>query len=413
MKIAFVSYEYPPDTAYGGIATYVYQAARMLIQRGHYIEIFTASTNRCSMEIEDSILVHRIQVNNRTDFTHLIAPVFCHRHTCVKFDILEGPDCGSDAAGAVKLVKDIPLIIKLHTPSFILGKLNNSPMRGLSKTRFFLGAIRRGKLPNFPPPYDPQTDSEYLHILEADEIASPSLAIANKLVEHWPLDIKKVSHVPYPYIPSSGLLNIPIETLTNVVTFIGRLEVRKGILDLAKAIPYILQQFPQAKFRFVGPAWPSPKPKLDMQEYLELKLKNYRYALEFTGRVSLDQIPSFLANTDICVFPSIWESFGLVCAEAMSAGRGVVASSAGGMAELLNHGEVGRLVPPRSPQKTAAAVIELLENPTLRMRLGQAARDRILTEYNLERIATLQEASYVRAIEKRQALGKRVANNLV
>ncbi len=97
----------------------------------------------------------------------------------------------------------------------------------------------------------------------------------------------------------------------------------------------------------------------------------------------------------------------------MSAGRVIVDSSAGGMAELLNYGEVGRLVPPHSPEKIAAAVIELLDNPGLRMRLGQAARDRVLAEYNLERIGELQEASYVRAIQRRRALGVRLSTDAV
>ncbi|MEH2108257.1 glycogen/starch synthase [Nostoc sp.] len=57
MKIAFISYEYPPDTAYGGIATYLYQAARVLQQRGHLVEVFAGSTYRTTTETENEILV--------------------------------------------------------------------------------------------------------------------------------------------------------------------------------------------------------------------------------------------------------------------------------------------------------------------------------------------------------------------
>lgn len=57
-------------------------------------------------------------------------------------------------------------------------------------------------------------------------------------------------------------------------------------------------------------------------------------------------------------------------------------------------------------------MIELLENPELRMHLGRAARDRLLKTYNPERIGPLQEASYVRAIERRHALGPRSSNIL-
>jgi len=129
--------------------------------------------------------------------------------------------------------------------------------------------------------------------------------------------------------------------------------------------------------------------------------------VEFTGPVALDNVPDVLATTDICVFPSIWDNFPNVCLESMAAARGIVGSSAGGMADMLDFGRVGRIIPPRSSRKIAQAVIELLKDPELRMKLGQMARDRLLKEYNPERVGFLQEANYTRAIERRRAIGAR------
>jgi glycosyltransferase involved in cell wall biosynthesis len=129
--------------------------------------------------------------------------------------------------------------------------------------------------------------------------------------------------------------------------------------------------------------------------------------VEFTGPVTPDAIPGILAATDICVFPSLWENFPYVCLEAMAAARGIVGSNAGGMVDMLDSGQVGRLIPPHSSKSIIEAVIELLENPDLRIKLGQAARTRLLKEYNLERIGALQEASYARAIARRRAKGVR------
>ncbi|MEB3360451.1 MAG: glycosyltransferase family 4 protein [Synechococcales bacterium] len=405
MKIAFISYEYPPDTAVGGIATYVQQAAQMLVQRGHQVEVFAGSDTQTSSQLVDGIWVHRVQAP-RSCFAGAIAPVFVERHGSIQFDVLEGPDCGADAAAAVRSVPDIPLVLKLHTPGYILAALGKEPLSWPSKLRMAAGAIRRGKWLKRPAPYDPAADPERHHALTADEIAAPSLAIAQRLIIDWGLAADRVSHVPYPYIPAPALLAIPIETHTHTVTFVGRLERRKGVLDLAAAIPHVLRHHPQVRFRFVGPAWNSPHPQMDMQQYLETKLAPYRQTLEFTGAVPLHQIPDHL-TTDICVFPSIWESYGLVCVEAMAAGRGIVASAAGGMAELLDQGQFGRLVPPQDPRQLAIAIIDLLDHPAERMRLGQAARDRVLATYNLKRIGDLQEASYRRAIAHRQALGPR------
>ena len=134
-------------------------------------------------------------------------------------------------------------------------------------------------------------------------------------------------------------------------------------------------------------------------------------SVEFLDPVPASQIPALLARTDICVFPSLWESFGYTCLESMSAGRGVVATDPSGMAEMLRDGPeyFGRLVPPRSPAAIARAVVDLLHHPEERMRRGAAARARALDQYSLSRVGALQEASYLRAMERRAAAGPRSA----
>jgi glycogen synthase len=114
--------------------------------------------------------------------------------------------------------------------------------------------------------------------------------------------------------------------------------------------------------------------------------------------VPLDQVPEYLAQTDICVFPSIWESFGLVCLEAMAAGRGVVGSSAGGMVELLDEGQAGLLTPPQQPKLLAQSMLRLLQDPDRRQQYGAIARARVLSHYSLAYIGQIQEASYRSAI---------------
>jgi glycogen synthase len=409
MKIAFISYEYPPDTAFGGIATYVEQAVQMLVSRGHDVEVFCGSLQREITETSDRLVVHRLCVRDRDEFAIKVAPRFAARHQVIGFDVLEAPEIGALARFALQLVPEIPLVLKLHTPSFVVGQMNFVPPTIWQKTRWYLGAIRAGKRPRPYPSntYRPEYELEKNHALEADEIAAPSQAIADLVIHHWKLNATQLSIVPLPYTPVPALLDIAIETYNQTVTFIGRLETRKGVLDLANAIPLVLRQRPQTRFRFVGANHPSPRSNLDMQQFLEKKLGAYATAVEFTGYLALDQIPTVLRDTDLCVFPSLWESFGCVCVEAMAAGRGIVASRAGGMAELLDQGKVGKLVAPKDPQGLATAILELLSNPDYRMQLGRMARERLLTEYNQNRIGELQEASYERAIWRRRSLGSR------
>ena len=404
MNVALISMEYPPETAYGGIATYARQATQMLAGRGHLIEVFAGTDGAEKTHCEDGIVVHRIPMHEGL-FTRNVGVAFARRHEQIRFDVLEGPEFRADALEAVRLVPDIPLVVKLHTPFYLCGALGRMEQNWFGQSRTLLSAARRRVQCVFP--NVPHRDLEHVHALQADEVVSPSQSLADMMTREWKLDKARVVAIPYPYTPAPAMLAIPADTINNRVTFLGRLEVRKGVVDLGRAIPLVLKQCPQAKFRFVGEAQASPDPALNMEQYLKRELSGCAASCEFVGKVPLDSIPQALAETDVCVFPSLWENFPLVCLESMSAARGVVGSRAGGMAEMLDGGKVGRLAAPRRPEEIANAVVELLQNPALRFTLGLAARQRVLDMYNVERVAALQEAGYQRAIARRKALGAR------
>jgi len=72
------------------------------------------------------------------------------------------------------------------------------------------------------------TIAERLHLLAADEIVGISGAITEILTRLWRLPRERICRIPNPYVPSPDLLSIPTDTQTRTVTFVGRLEVRKG-----------------------------------------------------------------------------------------------------------------------------------------------------------------------------------------
>lgn len=416
MNIAFISYEYPPDAAYGGISTYVNQAARMLCARGHRVEVFTSSPFRAGSLNEDGILVHRILESDHSKFPAAIEATFVERHARVRFDVLEGPEYGADAMNAVKRVPNIPLVVKLHTPSFLLTAATYDGLRRSDPLRWRLlrGRIREyalrckaGSRPKWRYTHKYASDAEREHTLDADEIASPSQALADIVTDAWQLDSTKVSCVPYPFVPDDALLGIPPGGNHGKVTFLGRLEVRKGVLDLARAIPMVLRQNPAILFQLIGPDDESPRQGVAMREYLRKKLQRHASSVALLPPVPNDQLAELFSTTDVVVIPSVWENFANVCLESMAAARAIIASHSGGMAEMLGYGEVGRMVPPRRPDKLAQAIIELLAAPDLRRNFGEGARRRLLSEFNIDRICAIQEQSYQRAIERRKSAGTR------
>jgi glycogen synthase len=421
MRIAFISYEYPPDTAFGGVATYTYHAACMLRDRGHQVEVFAGSTTRSGTEREADIIVHRVCEADHGAALLVIGRRFAERHALAPFDVLEGPELDAEPVTALRLVPDIPLVIKLHTPSWLLARLNRPPREpGSPLGRLRVGVEtqleglrslwpRVGRAMEHRGSHARHEDPERSLVGLADVITAPSHAVGEKVRLAWQLAPGSIHCVPNPYLPSAELLQAPIDTTTDVVTFIGRLEIRKGVLDLARAIPLILSRRPQTKFRLCGGDSCSPWPGVGMQEYLEESLlRDHRGSVQFLGHVASSGVAGLLAGTDVCVFPSIWENFPYVCLEAMAAGRGIVGTDTGGMAEMLAGG-AGCLIPANRPQHLAEAVVALLQDCPGRMEMGARARRRVLTQYGGDRIAPLQEACYARAIEHRRSLGARRA----
>jgi glycosyltransferase involved in cell wall biosynthesis len=90
-------------------------------------------------------------------------------------------------------------------------------------------------------------------------------------------------------------------------------------------------------------------------------------------------LPAVMAAADLLVLSSRWEGCPMVVLEAMALGLPIVATSVGGVPELITDGETGLLVPPENPLALGQAVLRLLSNRELAVRLGQAARERLNT----------------------------------
>ncbi|QJE94279.1 glycosyltransferase family 4 protein [Luteolibacter luteus] len=400
MRLALISFEFPPAVAIGGIGAYAWQAAIMMKAAGWDVEVFAAGSPGREPAEDHGIKVHRFPTENRIDFKNLIVDTFIQRHRAKAFDVLESPEIGAEGSAIAAACPELPVVVKLHTPTYLVSKVGYEPPSLLQKTRFSLGALARGRFAVLSKPaYQPEQDPERKFALAADEIAAPSQAIGETLVEDWSLDRGKVSCFPLPFCPDPELLNLPIPGNVTTVGFLGRLEARKGVVELAKAIPAILKRRPDLRFRFIGPSWPFRGS--DMESYIRGVCRKHLDQLEFTGPVARPKIPEQIRSCDIVVLPSRWENFPFACWEMMAAGRAVIASNAGGMRDVIEDKVSGLLIPPHDPQAIMEAVLWLCEDKERVSRLGTAARARVLDLLNPERVLLQQTASYHRAIARR------------
>lgn len=109
----------------------------------------------------------------------------------------------------------------------------------------------------------------------------------------------------------------------------------------------------------------------------------------------IEDVTAHYSSADILVVPSLREGAGLVVAEGMSAGLAVVATTAGGIPEMITHRRTGWLVEPGDPEGLASALRTLMSDPQLRLKLGEAARkeaeSRPRWEDTVERIESIYE----------------------
>jgi glycosyltransferase involved in cell wall biosynthesis len=156
------------------------------------------------------------------------------------------------------------------------------------------------------------------------------------------------------------------------VLYVGRLSPEKGVLELLEAA-----QGMNLVFAGDGPL---------------------RDRVPFAcGFVQHDELHQLYARAAVVACPSRREGFGVACLEAMAHGRPVVATSVGGLLDLVVDGETGIVVPPRDPAALRTALERLLADPDLRRKLGSAGRDRARMHFSWETVTDATLAAYAEA----------------
>ncbi|MCK6550019.1 glycosyltransferase [Myxococcota bacterium] len=151
-------------------------------------------------------------------------------------------------------------------------------------------------------------------------------------------------------------LGLPVEQ--PLVVFVGHLAEHKGVRDLLAAVPILARSAPPTLVAFVG-AGPLAR---DVEEAAERGPFAPSRILA-VGRVAHDEVADWITAADVLCLPSWDEGLPNVVREAHVSGRPVVATSVGGIPEIVHRPELGRLVPPRDPEALAAAIADLVRGP--------------------------------------------------
>jgi len=171
----------------------------------------------------------------------------------------------------------------------------------------------------------------------------------------------------------------PRQIRKNQAVFVGSLIGRKGIEFLLKAIPPVVERYPDFELVILG--------KGAVEAELKALAGELRIAerVRFAGQVDATVVKETIDESAVLVLPSLSEGLGRIALEAMSRGRPVIGSAVEGIKESISDGKNGFLVTPGSDKEIAEKLLWILDNKEKAEEMGQNGRDYISETFSLER----------------------------
>ena len=190
-----------------------------------------------------------------------------------------------------------------------------------------------------------------------------------------------------------------------LIGVVGEVVKRKGHIYLIQALQEIAAAVPNFKLVLLG--------RFNREEAYVKQMRRILLKSRLLGKVKWlglrSNVQDFMAAFDLTIVPSIEEPLGLVALESLAAGTPVIASDTGGLPEIVEHQVSGLIVPPKHPASIAQAVIELANDPTRRIKMGQAGKSFVFERFDPQVLSQQVEAIYERVIGNLPAHRRRAA----
>ncbi len=410
LRIVFASQQYPPGMI-GGVGVWTECAARALVGRGHEVCVVTATNGRHpSINFEHGVWVHRIvaaagqgrSLPRLVGLPSSISDYACAVHETVAgivrrrgVDVVSWPIWDLEGL-ALQHAQSPPTLLTLHTTYGLAAPFKPDWRRN--------PAYRRDHV-------DRVIAAETALLSSAPHILANSRQVLADLADFSGanLDRPGVSLVPHGLNDRSVDVRHKRCNRRVQLLFVGRLEPRKGVDLLLQAVPRLLNRYPEVEVRLVGEDMRLRNGVTVSQDFnRRFKDQPWRHRVRFDGFVSAEVLDQAYADCDIFIAPSRYESFGLVFIEAMMFAKPCIGTRAGGMGEVVAHGETGLLAEPGDITSLIAAAEALINDPELRRRLGEAGRARYLAQFTAEHMATRLEAVFQTIVRSTRDAAPRV-----
>lgn len=399
MKIALLSFEYPPETGYGGIGTYTWYQARALVKLGHDVDVLAGSNQPASLGRfdhdgvrvfrfrQDNFLMKGFQLlnkfrlwwtRNRLENALNMFSGFRALSKENEYDLIEMPECGAEGL-LINYFATAPVLIRLHSPSRLI-----MPYYDVRRSDTYFCSLL-----------------EQLGIRRATTFTSCSNFLSGEAARK--LKIRK----PIGVIPNGIDLSLfdqstPVDVHQTygiprgkfLILFSGRIEPRKGSHLLKEIVVRILKNY-DVSFVIAGQ---------DLFQHMTDDLIPYwqsirmKGSFHFLGRLSQPEVRSLMLASDVFLLPSIWENCPYSALEAMAARCALVSTDHGGMPEIVEDGKNGLLARNGDVDSYVSCLQRLIEDRLLTEQLGEAGRQTTERSHTDVRIATLSTRFYLQHI---------------
>ena len=378
MHVVYISREYPPTLRGGGIASYVRDMANALVALGHKVTVICASDDT---KVESDVFNGNLRIIRLSGGDFVIPTVeaaypwrkfrsitrfFSYRRkvrnvlkSIKDADIVEVPEFGAESYALHGL--NLPIVIRLHTPALL--DRNTFGMRrfSLSKVHEWLCAIM-----------------EKREVQRRNHITSCSQSLADWVSCYFRLDKAKITTIYNPVRGEEWGADFNMNRQSDTVLYVGTVAQEKGVGDLVEACNLLRERGRNVELTIAG-----KQGQFGLMLQQDTQRKGYGWC-KFLGNVPREQLRTIYANHLVACFPSLWDNMPIVCLEAMSAGCVVVASSSGGMREIISDEKDGFLCPPGDAQILSQKLEKALSlSEDARRDMLCAARDKVSRKFDM------------------------------
>ena len=384
MKILTIAEDFFP--AIGGIAAHVQGLSSALVELGHEVRVLTRRRLAPG---------RNLTTWGSREFTHegvavtAIPIVYSPRNVLERFQL-----AARFGGAAARLARRIDAdVVTFHhyyyDPEIVRRTARLAPAVFTNHSSQFLQDVELG-------------DEARRRLLARFDFAAAAIAPSRELVEatvrcgypservHYvPNGVDPIRFAPSPAATAAVRSELSIPADEPIILCSRRPVPKNGVAFFAEALARLAANGTRCTVLFAGL---TPEPEVDELPYTTAFRDAVRalppvIRTRLLGNVANDAMPRLHAASDLAVLPSLLEATSIAGLESMASGVPLVATTVGGIPEIVEDTVTGALVPPRDAEALAGALERLLHDPAMRRSMGARARDRVLREFSWRAVA--------------------------